>query len=62
MSGDFVRCEMSMEPLGVRPPWLVARRWGGRGADEVPPLAVALSPSPELTESWVNAVAINVVR
>jgi hypothetical protein len=35
---------------------------GGRGADEVPPLAVALSPSPELTESRVNAVAINVVR
>jgi hypothetical protein len=56
-----MRCKTSMEPFGVRPPGLVAQQWGD---DEVPPLAMALSPSPcpELTESQVNAAAINGVQ
>jgi hypothetical protein len=47
---------MSREPCRVRPTGLALG-----GANEVPILAVALSPSsfPELTESWVNATTIN---
>jgi hypothetical protein len=49
---------MSRESFRVWPPGLVARCWG---YDEVPPLVVVMSPSSssELTESWVNAAAIN---
>jgi hypothetical protein len=46
---------MSMEPFGVWPPVLVAQH-SREGADEVPPLALAMPPSssPELIESRVQ--------
>jgi hypothetical protein len=52
---------MSREPFQVWPRRRMARC---RGANEVPPLAVALSPfsSPEQIESQVDAAAANGVQ